>query len=342
MFHRLFPRPLTTLTTDDRLFKRRCDKPGRASRNAPPRPGTGPRLPTAGKSFAAAAGPLGITPAAVGQRVKVLENYLGMELLSRTRGGLEPTPALQAALPRLASAFADLEAAAQDLELQRGHELHIAAASDLVDLWLAPRLDRFRAAHPNVRFCINGEGDAPLRLGRVDCEIRYGPVLADPREDLLFRDYVVPVASATNVRRTAALDAALRLEGFPLVHVDFFKDDPAGLSWPDWVAAHGVTRSAPQRGMRFRRITAALDAILANAGVGLCGLALLGDRLDQGELALPYPVASGRWSQHGFVARFRPDSGGRRLLARSRAWLRDEARQTVLWLETTASGAASP
>lgn len=290
-------------------------------------------------SFAAAAEDLGITPAAVGQRVKALEDYLGIELLLRARSGLRAAPALAPALPHLTRAFRELEAAARELELQRGHELHVAAASDFVELWLRPRLDRFRAAHPNVRFCINGEGDAPIRLGRVDCEITYGPARDDPQTDLLFRDYVLPVTSPENVRRTADIDAQTRLEGFPLLHVDFYKDDPAGLSWPDWVAARGLTRSAPERGMRFRRITAALDAITADAGVALCGLALLAERLEDGAIALPYPIATGRWSDHGFVARFRPDSGGRRHVQRFRSWLEEESRETTARLQAVAARA---
>lgn len=289
-------------------------------------------------SFAAASERLGITPAAVGQRVKALEDYLGIELLVRARSGLQPSAGLLPALPHLARAFADLQTAAQELELQRGHELHIAAASDFVELWLAPRLERFRAAHPNLRFCINGEGDAPMRLGRVDCEISYGPAADAPATDLLFRDYILPVASPVNMRRTAGLDAGVRLEGFPLVHVDFYKDDPAGLSWPEWVATHGVSRSAPERGIRFQRISAALDAIGANAGIGLCGLALLGGRLDSGDIALPYPVAMGRWSEHAFIARFRTDGGGRRHIQHFRDWLGEEARQTAAWLNRTATG----
>lgn len=289
-------------------------------------------------SFGAASTALGITPAAVGQRVKALEDYLGIELLIRGRAGIRPAPGLLPALPHLRQAFQELDAAARELELQRGHEIHVAAASDFVELWLAPRLDRFRAAHPNVRFCINGEGDAPRRLGRVDCEISYGPPREDRQYDLLFRDYVLPVASPENVRRTAQAGANPRLEGFPLVHLDFYKDDPAGLSWPEWVAANGVQRSAPERGMRFQRITAALDAVAANAGVSLCGLALISDRLEGGEIALPYPIATGRWSDHGFFARFRPDMEGRRHIQRFRDWLVEESRQTASWLAEAATG----
>jgi LysR family glycine cleavage system transcriptional activator len=192
-----------------------------------------------------------------------------------------------------------------------------------------------------VTFCINGEGDAPRRLGRVDCEISYGPLGTDGLTDLLFHDYVLPIASPLNVERTAQADPRTRLEGFPIVHLDFYKDDPAGISWPEWVAANGVTRSAPERGMRFRRITSALDAVTANAGVTLCGLALLAELLEAGRIGFPYPVATGRWSRHGFLARFRHDVASRRHVQRFRDWLAQESRTTSAWLDRIV-GSAGP
>lgn len=284
-------------------------------------------------SFTAAAEQLAITAAAVGQRVKALEDFLGVELLVRGRGGIRPAPALEQALPRLSLGFAELEAAARDLEAQRGQDLYIAAVSDFVDLWLAPRLDSFRTAYPQLRVSINGEGDAPPRLGRADCEISFGPVADDGLSDPLFRDYVLPIASPVNVARTAGLEARLRLEGFPLVHLDFYKDDPAGLAWSDWVAANAVTRTAPERGMRFQRIAAALDAVDADAGVSLGGLALLRERIEAGDIGLPYPLKTGRWSQHRFMARYRADAVGRGHVQRFRAWLAEEAEATAAWLE---------
>src|SRR4051812_36077468 len=106
-------------------------------------------------SLAAAGELLGITPAAVGQRVKALEDRLGIELLHRGRLGIVPSRELDGALQHLRSGFAAIEAAAAVLELQRGHDIYIAAASDFVDLWLAPRLPEFRARFPNVRFSVN-------------------------------------------------------------------------------------------------------------------------------------------------------------------------------------------
>ncbi len=91
---------------------------------------------------------LGLTAAAAGQRVKSLEDFLGVELVVRGRAGIRPTSELKAALPHLERAFAELSAVSRELDLQRGQELHIAAPTDLVELWLTSRLDGFRQAQP--------------------------------------------------------------------------------------------------------------------------------------------------------------------------------------------------
>jgi len=56
-----------------------------------------------------AAEQLGITPAAVGQRIRSLEDYLGTDLLVRGRSGLKPTADMHPALSDLKAAFAALD-----------------------------------------------------------------------------------------------------------------------------------------------------------------------------------------------------------------------------------------
>ena len=283
-------------------------------------------------SFAAAAEILGITPAAVGQRVKVLEDYLEIPLLYRGRSGIVATPELLATIPHLAAGFAALEAAAQALDLQRAHELHIAALPDFADLWLKPRLDAFRAGHPGIRFCINGEGDAPLRLARVDCEIGFGLAAGDDHCDPLFHDLVLPIASPVNFARTGALAPADRLEGFPLLHLDFYRDDRPEASWPAWFAANAVQRSGPERGMRFRRMSGVLDAVLADAGVALCGVALLERHIDAGSIVFAFPEKSAVQTRGAFHARYRSGFLTNRTLVAFRSWLAREAARTSDWL----------
>ena len=283
-------------------------------------------------SLKAAADTLGITPAAVGQRIKALEDYLGMDLLTRGRSGLAPTPAMDTVADRLRLAFRELEGVADALDIQRGQEIHLAALSDVAELWLWPRLADFRTQHPNIRFCINGEGDAPLRLGPVDCEITFGPPVEEAHRDRLFLDFLVPVGSPENVRRIGGAAELDRLEGFPLLHLDFYKDDPSCPDWVEWVRLRGFRRTAPERGIRFQRIAAALDAVRADAGLTLCGLALLGDGLADGNLSLPFPISTGSWTEHVFQARYRADALARPQIRRFRRWLSDQARLTEFGL----------
>ena len=281
-------------------------------------------------SLRSAAEALAITPAAVGQRVKALEDYLGIDLLARGRSGLRPTPSLDTALPHLSTAFRELEAAASLLDLQRGQEIRIAAGSDFADLWLKPRLGAFKAKHPNVLFVVNGEGDAPLRLGPVDCEISFGPARGGSEE--LFHDFLLPISSPENTDRIAKLSWMDRLEGFPLLHLDFYKDDPTAPNWPQWIAGQKLRRTAPERGIRFQRVAPVLDAVLANAGLAICGVALLAEFFDDGRLSLPFAASTGAWTTHAYQARFRSDAGARPQVRRFRDWLLGESRRTAEWL----------
>jgi LysR family glycine cleavage system transcriptional activator len=275
-------------------------------------------------SLQAAGRALWITPAAVGQRIKALEDYLGIDLVVRGRSGLRPTSELSGALDHLRAAFQELDTVATILNLQRGDEIHIAAPSDFADFWLNPRLASFRAEHPHVLFCINGEGDAPLRIGQVDCEISFGQQ-RDARDDLLFRDFVLPISSPENTRRISNVALRDRLEGFPLLHLDFYKEDPSAPNWTTWIKTQRLKRTEPNRGIRFQRIKPALEAVRANAGLTICGLALLDPYIDDGTLSLPFPVATGQWTHHAFQARFRPDALLRPQVKRFREWLVGQA-----------------
>lgn len=278
---------------------------------------------------------LAITPAAVGQRVKALEDYLGMDLLVRGRSGLQPAPALQAALEHLRTAFQSLDLAAEALDLQRSHQLHIAAPSDFVELWLAARLPAFRAAHPAIHFSINGDGDAPLRIGAADCEIAFGPRRDTPATDILFRDFVLPLGSPENTQRIARVAKRDRLEGFPLLHLDFYRNDPAIPGWPEWIETQKLRRTAPERGIRFQRIVPALESVMVDAGLVICGLALITDLIDDKRLRMLFPAESGVRTDHVFQARFRADAMLRPQTRRFRDWLLTEAGLTRGWLTRT-------
>jgi LysR family glycine cleavage system transcriptional activator len=289
-------------------------------------------------SLKAAADELRITPAAVGQRIKLLEDYLGLDLVVRGRSGIRPSAALEATMPHLSAAFRELDTAGALLDFQRVDEIHIVADADWAELWLAPRLPQFRTDHPNVRFCINGVGDVPIRVGQNDCEVWFGPPRGESAEDALFRDYLVPVGAPGLTQRVSALPPDEPLEGFPLLHLDCYKGDPEAIGWPEWIGRFGHRRTAPGRGIRYRKISHALEAVYSNAAPMVCGLALVGHHIESGRLSLLFPPSQGVWTGHAYRLRVRDGALRRRQVGLFREWLLAEAADTASMLERKVRG----
>lgn len=238
-------------------------------------------------SFTAAAVRLGITPAAVGQRIRSLEDYLGTDLLLRGRSGLQPTPALQHALADLNSAFGALARVIETLDFQRVGEIHVVADPDWADLWLAPRLPVFRAKYPNILFCVNGDGDVPLRIGSPDLQIACDNGLGKA----LFRDVIVTVTGPDNSRRLSDWDAQNEMEGMPLLHLKRQRDGEDYPGWVEWFKAFGHREIGNDRGIRYPNARLALEAVRENVGFLVCGLSLMLPDLEQNNMVHPFPIS---------------------------------------------------
>ena len=280
-------------------------------------------------SLKAAAEALNITPAAVGQRIKLLEDYLGLDLLVRGRSGIRPTRELESAMAHLSNAFRELDTTSRLLDFQRVHELQIVANTDWAELWLKPRLNAFRVINPNSHFCINGVGDVPVRLGQADCEIWFGPPRGYGAEYELFTDYLVPAASPDVARRVVGRPETESLEGLPLLHLDCYAQDPEALDWPKWVDRFGHRLTGVGRGMRYRSVVNALEAVFSNAGLIVCGLGLIEAANYGGQLVMPFPLDEGGWTSHAYRISFRESALRRTQTAQFRDWLLDESRITT-------------
>ena len=275
-----------------------------------------------------AAAELAITPAAIGQRIRALEDYLGFDLLVRGRSGTRPTKELDAAMAHLNAAFRELETVARLLDFQRVNEIHISADTDWADLWLKPRLAEFQSENPNTLFCINGIGDVPVRLGHADCEIWFGDERDEEPQDLLFYDYLLPVSSPVNTERIRLRPKDVRLEGFPLLHLDCYTADGGGIGWPEWSGQFGYRKTAPGIGIRYRKVMHALEAVYADSGFMVCGRSLVQPMLDDGRLQAPFPKTEGAWSTNAYRASFRLDALRREQTERFRNWLLERAHET--------------
>ncbi|MGJ5620203.1 LysR family transcriptional regulator [Sulfitobacter sp. MF3-043] len=275
-------------------------------------------------SLKEAAEVLGITPAAVGQRVRALEDFLGADLLLRGRSGLRPTRQLDHALADLQLAFAALERVTQTLDFQRVSEIQIVADPDWAELWLAPRIHAFRDAHPNILFCINGAGDVPLRLGAPDLRIDYGGGPGEP----LFTDVFLPVTGPDNPRRIADWDPVLQMEGMPLLHLKVQRESTDHPGWVEWFQKFGHREKGPDRGVHYPNARVALQAVRQNVGFLVCGLSLVLSGLEDGSIVNPFPASQHLGAPYPYRLKIRPGVEKRPQVERFAAWLRTEANQT--------------
>lgn len=267
---------------------------------------------------------LGITPAAVGQRIRSLEDYLGTDLLMRGRSGLQPTSVLNQAIADLRVAFEALERVTETLDFQRVSEIHIVADPDWAELWLLPRLPLFRKEHPNLLFCINGSGDVPVRLGSPDLRIE----CSDADAEALYHDLLVPVTGTDNTRRIADFDRVFQMEGMPLLHLSAQLENEDQPGWVDWFEKYGHRKSGPDRGVNYPNARIALDAVKQNVGFLVCHLSLVLNDLEQGTVVHPFPLSQHLAAAHPYRLALRRDVINRAPVLRFTEWLRAKSRET--------------
>lgn len=275
-------------------------------------------------SFKAAAETLGITPAAVGQRIRSLEEFLGTDLVVRGRSGLLPSRELEFALVDLQAAFKALDRVTETLDFQRTSEIHVVAEPDWSELWLLPRLAEFRAENPHILFCINGSGDVPVRLGSPDLRI----TRADDAGEVLFRDLLVPVTGPDNPRRIANLDPANQMEGMPLLHLNEQTDREFHPGWVEWFSRFGHRASGTERGVHYKNARLALEAAKQDVGFLICGLSLVLRDLAEGTIVHPFPISQHLAAPKPFRLSLRQDAEKRPQLRKFVDWLRAEALAT--------------
>ncbi len=125
-------------------------------------------------SFTRAADELAVTPAAVGQQIRALEDGLGVVLFRRTAKGLELTAEAEAGLEALRAGFLHFEEAVQAIQAgQSSHVYTLAAPRDLFAVWLAPRLASFRRANPEVRITLVDGAAADFTEANLDLAVRW-------------------------------------------------------------------------------------------------------------------------------------------------------------------------
>ena len=245
------------------------------------------------RSFRIAAEELFVTPGAVSQQVRLLEQWLGTRVFERRSTGIVLT---QAGEQLQATATRSLRALAQTAERLRpgGSVVRISALPSFAARWLVPRLDQFTRLHPAVQVQI----EASVALADFECDatdlaIRYmdlDPSGLEWRE--LAHERLYPVCSRPYARmhvRAGRIQPTARLlhETFSSVVSDY---------WSRWLAEQRCDDIDASRGLFFSHEMLTHDAALSGQGIALANPFLIEPELSAGRLtiAVDAPLITGK------------------------------------------------
>jgi LysR family glycine cleavage system transcriptional activator len=277
-------------------------------------------------SFSRAADELNVTPAALSHQIKGLEAFLELKLFHRRTRQIDLTDAGRLILPDISDGFANLRRAVQLLNQRRDHNVIVVTAGPAFTAkWLAPRLYRFAAAHPDVDLRIA----ANLALANftddgIDAAIRFGsgnfPGLYT---EMLFEDVMLPMCSPALLEGPDGIRTPSDLVRHTLIHDEsLIHIAPDAPNWRGWLKTAGISGIDADRGLRFNLADHAIDAAIEGAGVVLARKILAQRDLDAGRLVEPFGLELCVKRAFYFVCPAGHEK--RRIVEIFREWLADE------------------
>jgi LysR family glycine cleavage system transcriptional activator len=281
------------------------------------------------QSFSAAAAELNVTPAAVGQLVRSLEEWLGSPLFHRATGGrarLAPTEAAERALPDIRAGFDRLNAGLSRLrEGSTTGVLTVTMSPAFAAKWFLPRIENFHALCPDMDVRL----DTSLKLidfkaQDIDAGVRYGrgnwPGLVVEK---LMDEQIYPVCSPQWLSRNGPLKKPDDLAGKALIH-DLSVDTRIGFaSWTAWLRQVEATRVEASRGMRVNNSAAVLQAAIDGHGVALARSVMARDDVIAGRLVRLFPDVR-QASELAYYLAYPAENASRPKLQVFRDWLMRE------------------
>jgi LysR family glycine cleavage system transcriptional activator len=245
-------------------------------------------------SYVAAAEELNVTPAAVGQLVRGLEEVLGIELFHRSQSGparLVLTEQARAAIPDLQAGFDCLTMAFERLKADQTRiAINVTVPPAFADKWLLRRVERFGARYPAYDLRIDTSGRlVDFTAERIDVGIRYGAGRWPGLEaTFLLQDAFFPVCSPALLEGTRPLRGPADLQYHPLIHDKSMAFESTFPTWRSWLQAAGFPNIECERGLQINDSAAVIQAAIAGIGVALGRTTLVASDLAEGRLVRPF------------------------------------------------------
>lgn len=275
-------------------------------------------------SFLKAADELGVTPGAVSRQIKALEAELETRLFDRFNRMVRLTDTGRELADGVARGFDSLAQVVEAARSRRDGPLVVTVMHSMAARWLAPRLHRFEARHPEIQVLL-AASDLPADLARdrIDVALRSG---TGPYPGLhvtpLIADRIFPVCSPALLASGVRLETPADLAQVTLLHdVKMAFNEP---QWPEWLEGAGFAGQVDaSRGPQFSNTYLAIEAALAGRGVALAREAMVVGELASGRLVKPFAFVLESPFHHWILSL--PEKADQPNIRRFRTWLVAEA-----------------
>ncbi|WP_341959028.1 LysR substrate-binding domain-containing protein [Pseudomonas sp. RC10] len=237
-------------------------------------------------SFSLAADELSVTPGAVGQQIRNLEQWLGVSLFTRQIRQVQPTPDGQAYWARIQPALAQIIDASHALRDRHNNNVWLNMPPSLAAKWFARRMAGFLESHPGVALHLSSSISlTDFSSERVDLAIRHFDGHAPELDvELLHQDdarvYCSPAyIEQVGLRKPGDLRRATLLHNTLHPH------------WSDWLqrfAGIGDEEGRGIPGIHFDQSLMAIEAARRNQGVVITSEWLTQEEVASGVLVEPF------------------------------------------------------
>lgn len=243
------------------------------------------------QSISLAASELNVTPAAISQQIKLLEQVLEVQLFIRQNRQIELTEEGLLLKPLLEEAFQQMHRAIQTLRThQQGHPLTITAPQSFIAKWLIPRLDDFNRQHPQISVRI----DASTRLvdfeqEGIDVGIRFS-LKQDPElvSTHLTSLQVAPVCNPDFLPKQQKLESPADISNQTLLHYDSKGTEPTWPDWNMWFTTMGYPDVNTKTGIYFAQADMMIQAAIEGQGIALMPTIFAEKDIQAGRLVQPF------------------------------------------------------
>lgn len=233
------------------------------------------------QSFTQASRSMNMTHAAIIYQIKLIEDWLGTKIFTRSNSGIQLTANGKKLKEACSYSFQILEETCANIRETQGKKVfHLGCASSFLIYWIIPLLSEFNRESEEIDVVISTENDIyALVNGRFDLMIADEGInnLSSITSKYLIKNHIGPVCSPQYPYNKIS-----SFKGHYLLHASSHEK-----AWHEWARISGTTLDG-SIGMTLESLTLCIESAKAKLGLAITPRFLVDRAINEGKLTAPF------------------------------------------------------